>query len=329
MIRWANRLLTALILSVLLGVSNAGAQDESLKVVEIRILPNAEVTGKRFTLGEVAELDGFDLEAVKRLAKVRLAYSPRPGGKMRLHASQVRSRLYRVMRPERIRLVMPKTVWISRASQVVTAKEIAQMVKDHAAALSDHRIDGLRQTISGVVRDAVLPVGEVKWKIVPIGRNLSAGGSRSFRVAAKVNGKEVWRTQVRLKQEVTQNIAVAVKEIRRGQKIRPEDIRLKLQNISGKTPGYYITRLRDVIGKNAKRPIGRGEWVKRNMVLAPAEVREGGRVTIEYRTPLLHLRMPGVALVAGNIGDFIPVRNLQSGKIVYGVVKNRTTVRVN
>ncbi|MEE8435228.1 MAG: flagellar basal body P-ring formation chaperone FlgA, partial [bacterium] len=144
-----------------------------------------------------------------------------------------------------------------------------------------------------------------------------------------VNGKEVWRTLVRVKQEVTRTIAVAVREIRRGQQIGPEDIRLKTQNISGKNPGHYFTRLRNVIGKKAKRPIGRGEWVQRNMVLAPSVVKEGGRVTIEYRTPLLHLRMPGVALVAGNTGDFIPVRNLQSGKIVYGVVKNRTTVRVN
>ncbi|MCH8886323.1 MAG: flagellar basal body P-ring formation protein FlgA [SAR324 cluster bacterium] len=329
MTRCAKRLLTALMLSVLLGVSNAGAQDESLKVVEVRILPQAEVSGKRFTLGEVAELDGFDLDAVRRLAKVTLGYSPRPGGKMRLYVSQVRSRLYRVMRPERIRLVMPKTVWVARAGQVVTAKEIARMVKDHAAALSDRRDDGLLQTISGVVRDAVLPVGEVKWKITPIGRHLSAGGSRSFRVAAKVNGEEVWRTLVRVKQEVTQNIAVAVKEIRRGQTIRPEDIHLKSQNISGKNPDRYITRLRDVIGKKAKRTIGRGERVQPNMVLTPAEVREGGRVTIEYRTPLLHLRMPGVALVAGNIGDFIPVRNLQSGRIIYGVIKNATTVKVN
>lgn len=329
MTRYVKRLLTALILSVLLGVSNAGAQDPSLKVVEIRILPNAEVTGKRITLGEVAELDGFDLDAVRRLAKVKLAFSPRPGGRIRLSASQVRSRLYRVTRPERIRLIMPKAVWVSRAAQIVTAGEISRMVMERAAALSDFRMDGLRQTISGVVRDAVLPVGEVKWKIAPIGRNLSAGGSRSFRVAAQVNGKEVWRTQVRVKQEVTQNIAVAVREIRRGQQIRPEDIRLKSQNISGKNPDRYITRLRDVVGKNAKRPIGRGERVRRDMVLAPAEVKEGGRVTIEYRTPLLHLRMPGVALVAGNIGDFIPVRNLQSGRIIYGVVKNGTTVKVN
>lgn len=329
MTRWAKRLLTALILSALLGVPYAGAQDESLKVVEIRIPPQAEVTGKSFTLGEVAELDGFDLNAVRRLAKVQLAYSPRPGGRARLNASQVRSKLYRAMRPERIRLVMPKVVWISRASQVVTGEEIARMVKDRAAALSVHRDDGLRQSIAGVVRDAVLPVGELKWVIAPIGRNISAGGIRSFRVAAKVNGKEVWRTHVRVKQEITQNIAVAVREIRRGRQIQPEDVRLELQDISGKKPGRYITRLRDVIGKNAKRSIGRGEKVQRDMVSAPAEIKEGGMVIIEYRTPMLHLRMPGVALVAGNLGDFIPVRNLQSGRIVYGVVKNRTTVKVN
>lgn len=329
MTRWAKRLLTAAMLFVVLGVSNAGAQNDSLNVVEVRILPRAEVTGKKFTLGEVAELDGFDLAAVKRLARVKLAHSPRPGSRMRLYVSQVRSKLYRVMRPERIRLVMPKQVWISRAAQVVSASEIMEMVKARAAALSSNQGDGLLQTIAGRVRDAVLPVGEVKWTVAPIGRNLSAGGSRSFRVAAKVDGKEVWRTLVRVKQEVIQTIAVAVREIRRGQKIGPEDVLLKTQNVSGKKPGRFITRLRDVVGKKAKRPIAPGEWVQTNMVLAPSAIKEGGRVTIEYRSALLHLSMPGVALVAGNSGDFIPVRNLQSGKIIYGVVKNGTTVKVN
>jgi flagella basal body P-ring formation protein FlgA len=41
------------------------------------------------------------------------------------------------------------------------------------------------------------------------------------------------------------------------------------------------------------------------------------------------MEVPGVAMVAGQVGQFIPVRNLQSERIVYGIVQKDDTVKVN
>lgn len=329
MTRCLYKMLAMLMLGLLLIPLSAMAQQEKLNVVEVRILPQSEVQGERISLGEVAELDGFDLDVVKRLARVSLGNSPRPGEKTRLNAAHVRSNLYRAIPPERIHLVMPKTVWVTRSGQTIRGEEIAAMVRNKALALSQSHASGMQQTMIGKIKDAVLPMGSVEWEINPIGRYLSAGGSRMFRVAAKVNGKETWRTIVRMKQEITRQIVVALREIHRDKMIGADDVRLETHNVSGKKQERYVTRLEDVVGKRSRRAIGRGEWMHSRMVLTPSAVKEGGRVTIVYRTPRIFFEMPGVAMVKGNTGEFIPVRNLQSGKIVYGVVKNGSTIKVN
>lgn len=50
---------------------------------------------------------------------------------------------------------------------------------------------------------------------------------------------------------------------------------------------------------------------------------------VVYETNLLLMEVPGVALVAGQIGQFIPVRNLETGKVIYGVVQSGERVKVN
>jgi flagella basal body P-ring formation protein FlgA len=41
------------------------------------------------------------------------------------------------------------------------------------------------------------------------------------------------------------------------------------------------------------------------------------------------MQVPGVALVSGQVGQFIPVRNLQTGKVVYGVIQQDDRIKVN
>ena len=65
------------------------------------------------------------------------------------------------------------------------------------------------------------------------------------------------------------------------------------------------------------------------MVRSPAAITEGSRVQVVYETPLLVMDVPGVAMVSGQVGAFIPVRNLQTGRIVYGVIQKDDRVKVN
>src|SRR5579863_2990104 len=66
---------------------------QAMDEIVVTVLPSAQVKGDTFTLGEVAEFDGFDMESASALAKVNMGRSPSPGRPMMLSEPMVRSRL--------------------------------------------------------------------------------------------------------------------------------------------------------------------------------------------------------------------------------------------
>jgi flagella basal body P-ring formation protein FlgA len=287
------------------------------------------VVGAEFTLGEVAEFDGFDLETLRKLSQVSLGRSPLPGRSLVLSVSFLASRLAEVVPPERLRLHVPPGAQVMRATQRISGREVAEQVLKLAAAQSGEQDGALEQKLLGDPPDAELPMGELSWEIAELGVNLTPGGPRTFRVVARVGGEEAWRTVVRIKQEVYRDVLVALRSIRRNQVVQAGDLAGMRRNVAGLKLERFLTRPAEVIGQRAKRSIARNEWIERDMLVAVADVAEGGAVTLVYRTPALHFRAPGVAMVPARVGEFIPVRNLASGKIVYGVVQDDDTVKVN
>lgn len=306
----------------------AFGQERPLERIEVRVLPMAVVAGAEFTLGDVAELDGFDVEAIAKLAQLSLGRSPLPGRTLRLNASFIKPRLAKIVDAQRVHLQVPPGAEVRRAAQVVSGEVIAARVLALAAEQAGTGPENLEQELVGRVRDAVLPKGEVAWQIALMGRHMAPGGSRTYRVLATVNGEEAWRALVRVKQSVYGPSVIAKRPIRRNQIIAAEDVTAVRRKLVGSEDQAALTATADVIGLRAKRPIGRDEPIHPGMVAAVAAVVEGGSVTMVYQTDRLRLRAPGVALASGRIGEFIPVRNLHSGKVVYGVVQRHDSVRV-
>ena len=138
MSRNLKRSLTGLMLLGLLALPAAAQQDsmDAMESVEVRVLPQAEVVGAEFTLGEVAEFDGFDLETLKKLSRVSLGRSPLPGRSLVLSVSFLASRLAEVVPPERLRLHVPPGAQVMRATQRISGREVAEQVLKLAAAQS-------------------------------------------------------------------------------------------------------------------------------------------------------------------------------------------------
>lgn len=325
--------LCAPVLAVLVLAAAAAAgpalAGQRLEQVTVRVLPSAEVTGESYTLGEIAELDSFDMAAVQRLAAVEMGRSPRPGYGIRLHEAYLRSRLVREIDPERLKLIVPEQARVTRAFQRIESETIVQRVLRAASQAAPEGGGDLEQEVLNPPDAVDLPVGEVRWQIDPVGRNLSPGSTRSFQVAAVVDGEIAWRHLMRVKQALYRDVVVARRPVRRNDVVAPDDVAVERQEVGRMQEGSYLTRADEVVGKRARRPIGPGEWVRADMVQAPADVKEGRRVMVVYRTPRLLMKVPGVAMAGGRVGDFIPVRNLQSGVIVYGVVQPDDVVQVN
>ena len=326
--RWA--LVVALILGGLFLAGVARAAGEGAEAaVQVRVVPLAEVMGPQFTLGEVAELDGADMQRIQQLATAPLGRSPRAGQKMSLNPSLLQARLARLVDLTGVEFQVPRGATVARAFQTVPAVEVERVVLEEAARLAGNSPDALRQEMLGVQKDIIVPMGEVSWDISPVGSALTMGGTRSFRVVARVGDEEGWRGLVRIKQSVSTEIVVAKRAILRNALITEADVTLERADVARMRPESYLTDLRAVVGTRAQRPIGAGEWLAPGLVRATLDIKEGGRVTVVYSSASLNLRTPGVAMNPGRVGDFIPVRNLQSGRIVYGIIQADDTVKVN
>lgn len=307
----------------------AAASDNLSPQATVRVLARTEVAGDEFTLEDVADVDGSDADLVRRLGAVSLGHSPQPGRTLRLSAPYLRSRLAAVVSADQVKLVMPPDAEVVRASQVISGDDIAKQVLSRTIKLSGADTGDVQQQLVSPIDDAVLPTGKITWNVQPLGHYGSVGGARTFRVVAKVGGHEVWRTIARVEQDVFRKVIVAAHTLSRNQVIRPQDVKQMRQSVNGRKPDSYLTALAKVVGSRAKRPIGTGEWINKTMLAAVPDVNEGGPVMLVYQTEDVRFTSPGVALVPAKIGQFIPVRNLESGKIVYGVVQANQLVKVN
>lgn len=83
-----------------------------------------------------------------------------------------------------------------------------------------------------------------------------------------------------------------------------------------------------LIGQTAKRPLKAGEQLMLQDVERTVVVTKGQPVTMELITPYMRLSANGIALDPGGIGDVVQIRNLQSNKVISGIVTGPHQVRV-
>ncbi|MDZ4843307.1 MAG: flagellar basal body P-ring formation chaperone FlgA [Hyphomicrobium aestuarii] len=90
---------------------------------------------------------------------------------------------------------------------------------------------------------------------------------------------------------------------------------------------HYTSR-DSVVGKVARRPLVAGAAIPLNALREPQVFKEGERVTVEFRDGGLNIRAVGLALQAGVVGQYVRVRNSDTGTIVTGIVRADGTVEV-
>ncbi len=321
-------LTAAVVLTV--AVARVWAQDAG-DSIGVRILPQAEVFGEAYTLGEIAEFDGSDLAAIRAIAETVVGRSPLPGRALQLSEPYLEAQLRRAAQVpmERIRFTVPRGASVVRAAQLIPGEEIAAAVLAHARQDVPAGSGEFNQELLSPVQDVLLPKGDLSWDVEVVGENLRPGGPRSYRVSAQVSGEEAWRSIVRVRQSVYQDVVVTTRPVRRGVALSTEQLSVVRRDVQTLNGGPYLHDLQNAIGQRTKRPLGQGELLRADVVSAPAAVQEGGRVTLEYRMRGVWLRAVGVAMVDGNVGQFIPARNVGTGKTVYGVVAPGDVVRVN
>ena len=97
------------------------------------------------------------------------------------------------------------------------------------------------------------------------------------------------------------------------------DVQLSERDVSSLRQGY-ILNLDHVVGKKTTRPLQPNRVISVNALKAAAAVDKGDAVVISARGKSISVRMPGIALEDGAIGQQIRVRNTRSQRIVHARV---------
>jgi flagella basal body P-ring formation protein FlgA len=124
---------------------------------------------------------------------------------------------------------------------------------------------------------------------------------------------------------VRQNLAVALRPIRRGEAVDASNAGLsKLDTTFLAEDGY--ASLDDLAGLKAKTYIGQGKLISPAMLERPPLVHRGDIVKLVVRSGLISVQASAKALRDGALGDSLPVELLDSKKQVQGRVLDAGTV---
>lgn len=123
-------------------------------------------------------------------------------------------------------------------------------------------------------------------------------------------------------------VVVADQSIPRNTYLMPKHLMLIEKDIGSLHQGYF-TDANALIGAKTTRSIRSGDLITPYSIKLQQLVTKGDKVSIIAKTSGLEVKMPGVALQSGNLGQQVRVKNSRSGREIQAVVIGKYQVSVN
>jgi|GEM_PF-345293 len=120
---------------------------------------------------------------------------------------------------------------------------------------------------------------------------------------------------------------VAVSMIRRGAILSPRDIKIERIDITRLPP--IVVDVKECIGMRLKTSIRKGTPILVAGIERPPVISKGQGIIIEAIGENITVRDAGIALKDGYLGQNIPVKNISSGREVFGIVVASSKIRVH
>ena len=164
----------------------------------------------------------------------------------------------------------------------------------------------------------------------PLAAFASPGGRGSTRpsIGVRCDGSSPWSLFVPVTIERLGEVVVTARPVARGQTLTAEDLKLAERDLGNLHSGY-LTRLDQAIGQRATRDLPAEAELASSALSAPTAIKRGAEVTIVASDELFDVRMRGIALAAGAVGQRIRVRNATSKRELDAVVVSEGLVQVD
>ncbi|MBB3046387.1 flagella basal body P-ring formation protein FlgA [Litorivivens lipolytica] len=120
---------------------------------------------------------------------------------------------------------------------------------------------------------------------------------------------------------------VAIRPLPAGTVLGPNDVKSVKREVSAMGYGY-ISSLNQHGGYRVSRAIAQGAVISPNMVESAVMIKRGQSVRILARSGAVGVTMSGVATSKASLGERITVKNVNSGRVVEGIVRSGETVEI-
>ena len=121
-------------------------------------------------------------------------------------------------------------------------------------------------------------------------------------------------------------IVVSVRNLKKDHLIQEGDVKVKYLNHTGSNNTFLSTK--NLIGRKLKLPLKEEQILRDRHLEKNWIIKEGQKVKIEHKKGNLIILVDGVALNSGMKGDYLEVKNENSGKIIKGWVKNNKKITI-
>ncbi|MDJ0911174.1 MAG: flagellar basal body P-ring formation chaperone FlgA [Woeseiaceae bacterium] len=163
----------------------------------------------------------------------------------------------------------------------------------------------------------------------PLSASLRPGARVGPRTVVSVacEGARPWRVFVPVEVAVRSQVWTARHPLPRGHLLTAEDLVADERDVSRMNSGY-VSDVNMLIGQRLKSSVLAGRALTLQLVEADKLIRRGQSVTLAANAGGVEIRMTGTALMDGAMGQRIRVENVNSGRVVEGIVRSREVVEV-
>lgn len=213
-------------------------------------------------------------------------------------------------------------------SAVLTNRYIVDCIKKDVTAQVNLIVDGKVDVEVGEIpyKTIELPNGKLKVKSTV---NLKFFMQRTVaRVVVNVNDEDVRTFGVPVRLNVYNNVWVAKDMILRGEALSGANVALERKNVSDMAQNVLTSKI-EPIGNLVRKTFNPGDVIDARFVESAPIVSKSSQVSVTFKSSLITITIPCMALDNGKVGDLVRVRSKQYKKDYTGRVTDSGMILVS
>ncbi len=210
------------------------------------------------------------------------------------------------------------------ASSLQSHKTIKEAAKRYLESLNSNYGGNINITIGRL--DSRLRLNQCTQKLTiftPPGRQTTGKTTVGIRCE---DGKP-WTIYISAQVGILEKVVIASRNLSRGTHLTPDDLHLEERDITQLHRGY-LTKISQAVDKTITRMVRQGTPLAPHKINAMNAVKRGANITILSTIGSIEVRVKGVALESGAVGERIKVKNSRSKRHLYAQIISSTLVKV-